>query len=535
MKTKVFALSILTAAAAILIIAAVFCYIPFKTAYAADGGLRFLISTSDGESWELFLGEESIATASGAFFDYGNSNAVSVKFESAIKRKLEEQGHTDYALSFALPNIFAEAAGDTEADYSETSGGILIKARYESVISSDIYKTLQYRTEGEFETYPFSAEQDGGLTFGQAIDAGGYRVRFALYEVFVFDGVRYSVPRYSGEIGCTVLAAEPEIPELGIVKVEYGTAAEDIAQALYDYSGEWTLSAEQNLPELAADRRARLEVKDGGYLLAFDYAPRNKNYKTAYGIIVNVEITPRILRVYISDDFSLVGEPVKTDFKYEISTPLAEGETEESLGIELYVENIDINAPGKYVIKARFENDNYLPQCLNYDNVFLEGGRYTIYATRLSAAAHDGSQFEVYIQSGIRNLTLRIDEYVGGAAIDGYVLVAGYEFIFENEDGERAFPETEYVVIVKRLNVSATLCAAIYGEGQIGNLSETVYGAVEVRSDMRALAFFTEDAASFGKSAYETTAYVLAGLCAALAVSLAALTVAYLKGGRYFK
>ncbi len=532
MRTKALLLSILPAAAAILIIAAVFCHIPLKTAYAADSGARFFISTTDGESWELFCGEESIATATGAFFDYGNSNAVSVKFERAIKDKLA--GAEEYALGFMLPDIFAETVGGTEIEYSETGGSLVVKPRYECVISTDVNRTLQYRAEdGEFETYPFSTEREGGLTFGQSVDTGDYEVRFALYEIFVFDGVRYDVPRYSAPIGCTVVQAEPAVPEPGTVRAEYGTAVEDIPQAFYDYSGEWTLSEEQDIPELAAG--ARLAVKEGGYLVRFDYAPHNKNYKSALGVAVRVEITPRTLRVYINDDFSLVGEPVKARFSYEIATPLVDGDTEESLGIELYVENIDVNKPDKYVIKARFENANYLPQCLNYDNIFAEGGTYTVYATRLSATAYDGSEFEIYISNGIRNMTLRIEKYEREAQPDGYKFVSGYEFIFENEDGERVFPNTEYAVLIKRLSVYATHYALVFASGQTGRMAQTSSELIQTTGDMRALALFIEEVAPACKSPFETAAYALAGLCGALAVVLAALIAAYLKGGRYFK
>ena len=241
------------------------------------------------------------------------------------------------------------------------------------------------------------------------------------------------------------------------------------------------------------------------------------------------------MRVYINDDFSLVGEPVKARFSYEIATPLVDGDTEESLGIELYVENIDVNKPDKYVIKARFENANYLPQCLNYDNIFAEGGTYTVYATRLSATAYDGSEFEIYISNGIRNMTLRIEKYEREAQPDGYKFVSGYEFIFENEDGERVFPNTEYAVLIKRLSVYATHYALVFASGQTGRMAQTSSELIQTTGDMRALALFIEEVAPACKSPFETAAYALAGLCGALAVVLAALIAAYLKGGRYFK
>lgn len=541
MRTKRLSLAILTVAAALLVIVALVCHIPRGVASAADDVAEFVISTSDGRNWTLSQDSEQISSFEGPFFDYATTNAASARFEARIKQELASQGKSEYSLKFELPAISAEAVGDTTFEYSAQEGGVVIRGIYNNIISLNERKVLQYRrVGGEYAVFTQASANGKEYTFGRLADVGEYDVRFVAYEEFEYDGVWYSVERYSEAIRCEIIPTLPELPDFGVVSVEYGTKAEDIKNAFYDFSGVWTLSAEQDIPNLSAD--SRLDVKDGEYTVKFDYAPNSDNYRSVAGVQVSVSVYPRTLRIYIDDAHSLAGEPLATNLTYTIATPLAEGDVEADLGARLYIDGIDKDVPGRYEIKARFDNGNYTPYCLNKTDVFINGGLYIVYATRLTGMAADGSEFEAYLESGFDEdiALLRVELVKNAAQISGYEYVAGYRFMFEDSGGNRVSPGGDYVIYIKSLSEKcekSTHFAVINADGIVGKptpLGEAEF--ISAPSDLDVLAFYVEceAVAPNGTSAYLIASYVLIALICVLAVTLVILIVVYKKGRRYF-
>lgn len=387
MKKRFFAMNMIFAAAAAFTLAVLFCCIACDTAFAAQDPVSFTISTQDGGSWTLSQDGDIIAAYNGTFFNFGSTDAASAKFETVIKNKIASLGAAEYVINFDLPQIGVETEGETELAYNERQGDLLLRGAVEYMIvaggTAENSTALQYRkkSEGEYKTFAFAEARGGGLTFGKRVDVGEYLVRFVAYEEFDYgigegNTVRYRVPRYSREIECRITNAIPDVPDVGEVSVEYGTLNEKLGDEIYDPSGSWTLSEEQDI--IGFSENSRLGVKEGGYSVKFDYTPHNKNYVAVKGVEVNVQVTPCGLTVYVGDAQSFVGEPLAEDIRYEISSPLIDGDREEDLGTEICLGEIDVNTVGKYLITVRFANANYTPICRNNNNIFVDGGLYTV-------------------------------------------------------------------------------------------------------------------------------------------------------------
>ena len=440
--------------AAVFAIALIFAYAVFACSgfAVAQDEKAFVISTADGDDWTLSAGGDAIETARGPFFDPMDKNAVSAKFLEEIKSRAGQ----DYTLRFELPPIGIRAVGDTVFKYTQSPDrGVLFESVFDAVISTDIIDVLQYRQDGgEFEVYPDASSHGDGLVFGQNVSVGDYDVRYVVYENFDLDGRAYSVPRYSSDITCTVKRAEPEVPQLPAVEVEYGATAAEIAWRIPDVEGSWTLSQNQLLQSVAKD--TLLDASDDVYVLKFDYTPFNENYAPVIGVEVDVRIRPKILRVYIYDAFALAGVPFEKP-QFEIYEQLAGEDKTEDLGVELFVDDCDFETPGEYVVSARFANGNYSAYPLNKNgNMFIEGGKLTLFATKFAVAASDGARFEIFVTAGYKNISARIEllkdnnelfsfvDFIKGS--DTYTLLSAYRFIFEDEQGERVYPDGDYVI-----------------------------------------------------------------------------------------
>lgn len=453
-KTAMRILNKICIAAAILTAAFILAYAvlaPRGFASAQDDA-AFVIATSDGRNWTLSENGETIATALGDFFDPMDKNAVSAKFLGEIKARTQQI----YTLRFELPPIASAVEGDTSFDYTQTKkGGVLIKGVYSAVISTDITSALQYRKPGgDYEVYPDAYARGDGLVFGQNADIGEYEVRYVIFENFDLDGRVYSAARYSSEIDCTVKRAAVAAPQVPVVEAEYGISAQEISWRIQDATGSWTLSQNQSLPSLTGE--TLLDASDEAYIVKFDYTPFNENYAPVVGVDVRVKIAPKNLRIYIYDAFALVGEPLE-NLSFEIYEQLAGDDKIADLGVELFVENGELDTAGEYTISARFSNKNYNPEPLNKNgNMFIEGGKLTLYATKFAVTASDGMQFELFATAGYLNIRARVELLTEEEDIrsfcdfimngDTYTLLSAYRFVFEDALGDRVYPDGDYVV-----------------------------------------------------------------------------------------
>lgn len=507
---------------AFLFIFAIIPYLP-KIAFA-DSSVEFLISTADGTHWQLSLEGETMDEFTGEFINPTTTNVASVKFYESIQDILAEREESDYNLSFALPEIACEAVGESEVVYTKQEGaGLWIKPNYSPMFDESATVIVQYKKadSGKFETYEFYVERDGGFTFGTSVGVGDYLVRLVVIERLNYDGKTYTVPRYAQAVECSVVSADIEAPSVAEIRVEYGTRLGNVQNAIYSEDGVWTLSAEQD-DGLTAN--SLLEVKEGGYKIKFDYTSNNKNYNPVLGVPLDVTVYARTLRVYLDNASSFMGEPLVTDFNYTVATPLLDGDTIEDLGIEIYVHEFDNQVAGRYFILARFANANYIPDCRNMHNTLAYGGTYIVYAAKLTATAEDGNGFIAYFENGVEDLSFRVtSEALLQDAEGGYVQLARYRLIFENQYGERVFYNGDFVLtFVDNSRLGATHICLVTADGQAhakSKITERISAGANV-DIIEFYAFYTK-----GLSGIEIANIVLASVCCALAVVFVALIV----------
>lgn len=531
-------LNMLLIATAILLVGviayAVFCigenYLATRTA-RAENALDFEIGYDDGE-WMLSSNGAELERFAGEFFGHPQEqNLASVIFKQRIDQQLQSSGATDYSLTFDLPDIFCTTVGPSAFDYTELAGSFALIADYAPIISEGeaVKESLQYRkSDSEFENYIYGDRLSGGLAFGRNVDVGEYLVRFVVTEEFTFDKKPYNVERHSQEVSCTVRTAVPVAPERDALKIEYGTKTADIADRLPKEKGSWSLSQQQTEnADLSPD--GILHVREEGYILKFDYIPNNKNYQSLAGLDVNVEITPRQLSVAVGDAFSLVGEPIAEGLGYRVLSPLIGGDREEDLNIVLLTDGVDVSVAGEYVVKAEIRNPDYVARSMNEHSQFIDGGRYIVYATSCNVVAPDGVVFEVLLGTGFIDLNLRVElvsvvllgEGFAGNPIGSH----GYEFIFENNVGERVYPSETFTVTWQEGALDGAVYAVI-GTSK-GVARETLKGRyLTVSGDTQIIAFYGETA-SESADALKIACIVMGALCSALSVALVALTIVY--------
>ena len=501
----------------------------------ADSAVQFEILFS-ADKWTLSADGVEIESAVGSFFDpLDNEKAVSVIFKRAMDNQLAETDSTDYTLNFKLPSIGCSTVGASVFDYSERVGSFVLKADYLPAVSEDVIQSLEYRTEdGGFRNYSFAQPMSGGLAFGQNVDAGRYYVRFVVSEQFTFDGRPYSVTRYGEEAFCTVRKATPDAPSLDVVEAEYGIALRNIANYIPSSAGSWRLSATQSNGAFNAD--TLLHVSGDLYNVKFDYTPNNPNYNTLEGVEVSVRITPRTLRVSVDDAFSLVGEPLKTDLKYEILTPLVGGDREEDLDISFDFSGVDSSVAGEYDIGVKFGNADYKAISISSSNVF-SSGRYIVYATSQKVTAPDGAVFEVLLGNGFKDMTLRIElcknEWWKSLGVSGGNV---YRFIFENSLGERVYPQGSFTVRWEDGAFGdATHIGVALNDGEALDPVTLTQNHITVDGNTDVIAFLIAPVPGCNAFGMAIASAVLIAVCCALGVVLIVLTTVYFAGRRYFK
>lgn len=492
---------------------------------ATDSAVSFVISYADG-IWILSAGDGELERFEGRFF--GNADgqtAAGEVFLLRIRAELAELGRSEYALTFNLPSVDCTVSGQSVFDYNEHYGRFALIGSYTPVISSgdSVIESLQYRTEdGDFENFAFIEPLSGGLAFGRGVDVGSYFVRFVVTEEFHYDGKVYRAERYSREFACSVQKATPAAPDTETVSVEYGTKAADFADALPADKGTWALSREQTDSAVFGD--AVLHVREGAYCVKFDYTPLNQNYGTLPGVDVDVRITPKTLRVVVSDAFSLAGAPLSEDISYRVTSELVGGDSVENLNVTLLTDAVNTSVPGQYTVKASFGNPDYMAYSMNERSMFIEGGLYTVYAVSKNVTAPDGVTFEILLGEGFIGLTLRIElcrnEWFADEPIGGSI----YRFIFENSNGERVYPDGGFTLKWEEGTLDKAARAIVIGaDGYTTNMSlEDRH--LTVPGDTGVIAFFAEaQAYAYKLGGTEIACIVIGTVCIALLIALAVL------------
>lgn len=432
---------------------------------------QFFAKTDDGVNWELYLDGEKLdyASASGKFVDYNNPSAVSAVFFKAIEKELVARGIIDaahgnlneyYDIEFGFPSLPAPTTDVASAPYSE-SREITFFADCEAVVGG-ASEWLQYRSDGGEYQDANSAVYAGGLALC-AVPVGTYEVRYVMSETFSFDGATRTAVRYSVPVTCTIEKATLQKPVFDVVETTYGTSLSSVCALLKEKitdenmlrdGGRFVVGSNQTDATLSGvDENSVLSAKDG-YTVLFDFISQSGNYADVKDIEVEISVSPRPLYVYISDVFSLVGEPLVplSEIAYDVdASGLVNGDDVESAGVYLYYsDDIDNSVSSNtYRVYAGCENKNYYAVSRNKISSFVDGGRYVVYPKEVQAVAPDGRVFVVFADEGFstfKTAMVYAVDVIDVTAYESARALSAYRVVLTDNSGNPVEPSAPYYV-----------------------------------------------------------------------------------------
>ena len=519
-------------------------------AEAEDTALpSFVIATADGENWTLSFNGQNVASAEcrGAFIEANNPNCVALKMYEAIKTCLRESGANvpdtgDFIIanycnvSFKLPDISSTVEQNTTKYGSQ---GVFFGARILQIISSPSV-AFEYKKEGDEWKRAYADYTAGGYLFGRGVDAGEYQVRLVATERIRYEVNEQLVPfeyesvRYGQAFACTIEKAELFVQKQPQKKFVYGASLSDMANSLestdfcdVNVQGRFVPSAAQTDTALAGitdPKSAYLGVKDGGYVVHFDFIPDSDNYMPLEQIAVQINVSPRTLYVRIRDAYSLAGEAFAIP-KYQIVSSLVGGDAESDLGISFEYE-ADKDVPSMtYRSYITFSNPNYTPDCHSYESQFANYGRYFVYAKQVEVVADDGQIFYAFFGSGL------MDVIVKASRIEvenkyGRPIYAAYKFEFVDGDGNDVTPEEAFSITWKN-TPEIVEYFAVYGKDELLDISEN---GVVLSKQYNVICFIEGNSLA---KAFTPANIALTAICGVLAMTVVALCVAWKKQKRY--
>lgn len=519
-------------------------------AEAEDTALpSFVIATADGENWTLSFNGQNVdgAECRGAFIEANNPNCVALKMYEAIKTCLRESGANvpdtgDFIIanycnvSFKLPDISSTVEQNTTKYGSQ---GVFFGARILQIISSPSV-AFEYKKEGDEWKRAYADYTAGGYLFGRGVDAGEYQVRLVATERIRYEVNEQLVPfeyesvRYGQAFACTIEKAELSVQKQPQKKFVYGASLSDMANSLettnfcdVNVQGRFVPSAAQTDTALAGisdPKSAYLGVKDGGYVVHFDFIPDSDNYMPLEQIAVQINVSPRTLYVRIRDAYSLAGETFAIP-KYQIVSSLVGGDAESDLGISFEYE-ADKDVPSMmYRSYITFSNPNYTPDCHSYESQFANYGRYFVYAKQVEVVADDGQIFYAFFGSGL------MDVIVKASRIEvenkyGRPIYAAYKFEFVDGDGNDVTPEEAFSITWKN-TPEIVEYFAVYGKDELLDISEN---GVVLSKQYNVICFIEGNSLA---KAFTPANIALTAICGVLAMTVVALCVAWKKQKRY--
>ena len=509
----------------------------------------FVIATADGENWTLSFNGQNVdgAECRGAFIEANNRNCVALKMYEAIKTCLRESGANvpdtgDFIIanycnvSFKLPDISSTVEQNTTKYGSQ---GVFFGARILQIISSPSV-AFEYKKEGDEWKRAYADYTAGGYLFGRGVDAGEYQVRLVATERIRYEVNEQLVPfeyesvRYGQAFACTIEKAELFVQKQPQKKFVYGASLSDMANSLesadfcdVNVQGRFVPSAAQTdtaLAGIADPKSAYLGVKDGGYVVHFDFIPDSDNYMPLEQIAVQISVSPRTLYVRIRDAYSLAGEAFAIP-KYQIVSSLVGGDAESDLGISFEYE-ADKDVPSMmYRSYITFSNPNYTPDCHSYESQFANYGRYFVYAKQVEVVADDGQIFYAFFGSGL------MDVIVKASRIEvenkyGRPIYAAYKFEFVDGDGNDVTPEEAFSITWKN-TPEIVEYFAVYGKDELLDISEN---GVVLSKQYNVICFIEGNSLA---RAFTPANIALTAICGVLAMTVVALCVAWKKQKRY--
>ena len=509
----------------------------------------FVIATADGENWTLSFNGQNVdgAECRGAFIEANNRNCVALKMYEAIKTCLRESGANvpdtgDFIIanycnvSFKLPDISSTVEQNTTKYGSQ---GVFFGARILQIISLPSV-AFEYKREGDEWKRAYADYTAGGYLFGRGVDAGEYQVRLVATERIRYEVNEQLVPfeyesvRYGQAFACTIEKAELFVQKQPQKKFVYGASLSDMANSLestnfcdVNVQGRFVPSAAQTDTALAGitdPKSAYLGVKDGGYVVHFDFIPDSDNYMPLEQIAVQINVSPRTLYVRIRDAYSLAGETFAIP-KYQIVSSLVGGDAESDLGISFEYE-ADKDVPSMmYRSYITFSNPNYTPDCHSYESQFANYGRYFVYAKQVEVVADDGQIFYAFFGSGLMDLIVKASR-IEVENKYGRPIYAAYKFEFVDGDGNDVTPEEAFSITWKN-TPEIVEYFAVYGKDELLDISEN---GVVLSKQYNVICFIEGNSLA---RAFTPANIALTAICGVLAMTVVALCVAWKKQKRY--
>ena len=450
------------------------------TAYA-DEIPAFVIRTTTGQDWELELvGDGVVASATGDFFDYmdrSNPSQPALLFRDAIKAELTSRslGDDEYNLSFEMPTPTIAFSGGIDSNpYTEFDDSEIIITISVATVFSDAEITIEYKPQGgadsEYVVFPTA----GGNTvrFGKSVDKGVYDVRARVRETVDYLGRRYVTDETSSALVCHI--TDSDLPDR-LVRIpslepfEYGATLQDIADraTVFDRNGKWTVAS-------SLDPNTMLPASESAQEIVLDYESDNKNYNKRMGVNVSVTVSKRRLIVYVDSVDRLKGKPLVTEFTYHCDTPLAAGDTFESIGFSVAAEGVDPNVPGTYPIYAHATSNNYAVETRTIETQHVMHGFYRVHATSVSVHADDFREIVITRAEGFIGWDVDIERaFDVECDLDGYVVSVAYKFVVKDSDGNEVSDVGEVTITLEPRRGDVAIAYVADGEWIVVDLDES--------------------------------------------------------------
>ena len=439
------ATSLIFAFALLVILAAVFALSCGQNVAYADTVHTFLISSEDGNLWNIYFDGGYLQSADGNFFNYSDpdSDYPATIFKQVIDAKVASLPVEDrtYQITFDIPAPIAYFVdGIDQNPYTEENNSMIYaKTDYVGPLPG-LSLELEYRPLGEGEFARFDTTGTRTFRFGTSVAKGDYELRIKAGVRFTYYGTEYTATKASNVIVCHITdSAFPEeslaeVKEtLGVVELEYGATLEEIAEyaSTLTRAGDWTVWSGQ-------DAAYVYPANENERTIYLDFHSVNVNYDVSEKVPVPVVVRQRRLDVWVETVEVLVGHPLVTEFSYnkdEVESRLVGEDTLASIGFKIAAQNVNINVPGTYQIKATSTNNNYEIITRTPETQHLLAGIYRIHSNGIIAHGDDFRNVTIVRPEGVIGLhfeVVRGEEFEG---FDGLTLISAYRLIVTDGDG----------------------------------------------------------------------------------------------------
>lgn len=458
-------------------------------AYAQGEDEAFIVSATDYEAssqtalWGITRGDVVVLKPTRGRWSTGEvPTDIAVTIRRAIGEQLKKDGVVDEdyignvgtlcTIKFEFEGIDIDILNGVGV-YNEKS--VSVSAGVDAITTytpKNIY--FEYHAVDSEDVLVATATQvDGGYALPKSLPFGDYLIRLVAEDQFSFEAVdeiptQYTTYRYSNWLECSVKKASIELPQRLSITPTYGTKVKGMstllkssASAYLKTSGEFVALGASEQTESVFEGvqdvgEAILGVKDGGYMVNFEYVPYDDSYARTT-VRVAVVIQPKQIALLISDSFSLEGEPFNYP-SYELYNPneLVECDVITDLNVTFDIVDKDTGEKTNGTVVGKFRsvavsgNANYTIVGYSADTQFWPGGgRYWVYNQKVECTVSDDIKFYVYTTRDIMDngkvhmSVLNVDEPL---KVAGKIFVCAYKIEMFDTFGNSMQPTEDYVI-----------------------------------------------------------------------------------------